>query len=47
MVLPEGFLPESEWKAILRPMPIPCVDVIVEKDAKKKRFHDIALTSSA
>lgn len=30
----EGFLPERERKAILRLMPIPCVDVVVEKDAK-------------
>ena len=34
MILPEGFVPEKEWKAILRSMPIPCVDVIVEKDGK-------------
>ena len=25
---------EKEWKMILRLMPIPCVDVIVEKDGK-------------
>jgi 8-oxo-dGTP diphosphatase len=30
----EGFLPEREWKAILRSIPIPCVDIIIEKDAK-------------
>ena len=30
----EGLLPESKWKAILRSMPIPCVDLVVEKDAK-------------
>ena len=34
MILPEGFVPEKEWKAIVRSMPIPCVDVIVEKDGK-------------
>jgi colanic acid biosynthesis protein WcaH len=34
MILPEGFLQEKEWKMILRSMPIPCVDVIVEKDGK-------------
>lgn len=34
MILPEDFLPEKNWKAILRSMPIPCVDVIVEKDTK-------------
>jgi ADP-ribose pyrophosphatase YjhB (NUDIX family) len=34
MILPKGFLPEREWKTIVRSMPIPCVDVIVEKDAK-------------
>jgi ADP-ribose pyrophosphatase YjhB (NUDIX family) len=34
LVLPEGFLPEKEWKMILRAMPIPCVDIVVEKDAK-------------
>ncbi len=34
MIFPEGFLPEKEWKAILRSIPIPRVDVVVEKDAK-------------
>jgi ADP-ribose pyrophosphatase YjhB (NUDIX family) len=34
MVAPEGFLPEKEWKTILRSMPIPCVDIVVEKDGK-------------
>jgi len=34
MILLEGFLQEKEWKMILRSMPIPCVDVIVEKDGK-------------
>jgi len=34
MILREGLLPESEWKAIVRSMPVPCVDAIVEKDAK-------------
>jgi colanic acid biosynthesis protein WcaH len=32
---PEGLLPESKWKAILRAMPIPCLDLLVENDAKK------------
>jgi colanic acid biosynthesis protein WcaH len=30
----EGFLPEEVWKTIARSTLIPCVDVIVEKDAK-------------
>jgi ADP-ribose pyrophosphatase YjhB (NUDIX family) len=30
----EGFLPEREWKVILRSIPIACVDVIVERDVK-------------
>jgi ADP-ribose pyrophosphatase YjhB (NUDIX family) len=30
----EGFLPGKDWKMILRSMPIPCVDIVVEKDAK-------------
>jgi ADP-ribose pyrophosphatase YjhB (NUDIX family) len=34
MIPTEGLLPKSEWKAIVRSMPIPCVDVIVEKDGK-------------
>lgn len=34
MRLPEGLLPKSEWKEILRSMPIPCVDVVVDKDGK-------------
>jgi ADP-ribose pyrophosphatase YjhB (NUDIX family) len=34
MVLPDGFLPEKEWKMILRSMPIPCVDIVVAKDGK-------------
>jgi ADP-ribose pyrophosphatase YjhB (NUDIX family) len=31
MILPEGFLPEKQWKFILRSMPIPCVDIVVHK----------------
>jgi 8-oxo-dGTP diphosphatase len=34
MAPPEGLLPDSKWKAVLRSMPIPCVDLVVEKDAK-------------
>jgi len=30
----EGLLPEKEWKMILRLMPIPCVDVILEKSSR-------------
>lgn len=34
MILPESLLPKSEWKATVLSMPIPCVDVVVEKDTK-------------
>jgi hypothetical protein len=34
LIPPEGFLREKDWKMILRSMPIPCVDIIVEKNAK-------------
>jgi ADP-ribose pyrophosphatase YjhB (NUDIX family) len=35
MASPEGLLPRSKWKAILRSMPIPCLDLVVENDTKK------------
>jgi 8-oxo-dGTP diphosphatase len=31
---PKGILPENKWNAILRSMPIPCVDLVVEKNTK-------------
>lgn len=34
MTLHEGFLPEEVWRTITRSMPIACVDITVEKDAK-------------
>ena len=34
MAAPEGLLPEDKWKAILRSVPIPCVDLVVKKDVK-------------
>jgi hypothetical protein len=34
MVAPEGFLADKDWRVILRSMPIPCVDIVVEKNGK-------------
>jgi len=34
LTVSEGFLADKDWKMILRSMPIPCVDIVVEKDTK-------------